>query len=60
MTAPEEAGPAPRRERSDGAPLREVWERVNAVQRDRWREHVADALPERLLDADGPVEELPG
>ena len=40
---------------------REVWDRVNAVQRDRWREHVADALPERLLDAveDGPVEELP-
>ena len=40
---------------------REVWERANASQRDRWLEHVADALPERLLDAvaDGPVEELP-
>ncbi len=43
------------------APLdpREVWDRVQAHQRDRWRDHVQDALPERLLDADGPVEELP-
>jgi hypothetical protein len=39
--------------------LRAVWERVQSHQRDRWREHVADALPERLLHADGPVEELP-
>ncbi len=39
--------------------LRAVWERVNAVQRDRWRDHVAEALPERLLEADGPVQELP-
>ena len=41
---------------------REVWERVNAAQRDRWREHVRNALPERLLDGvtEGPVEELPG
>lgn len=38
---------------------REVWEKVRAHQWERWREHVADALPERLLDADGPVEELP-
>jgi hypothetical protein len=40
---------------------REMWERVNAVQRDRWLEHVADALPGRLLDSvtEGPVEELP-
>ncbi len=39
--------------------LRAVWARVNAVQRDRWRDHVAEALPERLLEADGPVQELP-
>ena len=39
--------------------LRAVWEDVHAVQRDRWREHVQDALPQRLLDAEGPVEELP-
>ena len=40
---------------------REVWERVNAHVRERWLEHVQDALPERLIDAatDGPVEELP-
>jgi hypothetical protein len=38
---------------------REVWEQVNAHQRERWREHVDDALPERLLEtlADGPEEE---
>ena len=45
MTSPEE--------------LRALWDRTNQHQRDRWREHVAEALPERLLDADGPVEELP-
>ena len=41
--------------------LRAVWERVTAHQRDRWREHVQDVLPERLLEqvAEGPVEELP-
>ena len=41
--------------------LRAVWDQANAVQRERWRDHVQDALPERLLEhlADGPVEELP-
>ena len=41
--------------------LRAVWERVNTVQRERWREHVADALPDRLLErlSSGPGEELP-
>ena len=40
---------------------RHVWDAVNAHVRDRWLEHVQDALPERLIDAatDGPVEELP-
>ena len=33
---------------------REVWDRVNAHQRDRWREHVSDALPERLLESLAP------
>lgn len=28
----------------------EVWEQVAAHQRERWREHVADALPEALLE----------
>ena len=41
--------------------LRAVWERVNAIQRERWQEHVQGALPERLLEhvGEGPVEELP-
>ena len=40
---------------------REVWERVAAEQRDRWREHVAPHLPERLLEqlTDGPAPEAP-
>ena len=40
---------------------RAVWEDVNAHVRDRWLEHVQDALPQRLIEAaaDGPVEELP-
>ena len=40
---------------------RQVWDEVNARVRDRWLEHVQDALPERLIDAAaaGPLEELP-
>ena len=38
--------------------LRAVWERVNAVQRERWQEHVDGHLPSRLLETltDGPGE----
>jgi hypothetical protein len=38
---------------------REVWERVQGAQVQRWRDHVAPHLPERLLDrlADGPEPE---
>ena len=40
---------------------REVWERANAVQRERWREHVEPHLPERLLEelTAGPAPEPP-
>ena len=37
----------------------EVWDSVAAVQRERWREHVADALPASLLEQleTGPEDE---
>jgi len=37
---------------------RAVWDRVHAEQRERWHAHVADHLPDRLLDqlSTGPVE----
>ena len=36
---------------------REVWERVASHQRDRWREHVDEHLPSRLLETLGPQPE---